>query len=102
MSNFWLLHMGFVVLLVAVGLYCLLTMKNMLKLLIGVEIIVKGVTLALLATGFDRQNVAVAQALAITVIVVEVSVVATALAIVINIYRHTHSLDVRKLTKLKG
>ena len=35
-------------------------------------------------------------------IAIEVSLVATALAIIINIYRHTKSLDIRKLAKLKG
>ena len=35
-------------------------------------------------------------------IVIEVSLVATALALIINIYRHTKSLDVRNLAKLKG
>jgi multisubunit Na+/H+ antiporter MnhC subunit len=94
--------MGFVALLVGAGIYCLLTMKNMIKLLIGVEIIAKGVTLALVASGFARDSLMLAQSLAITVIVVDVAVIATALAIIININRHTKSLDVRKLTKLKG
>lgn len=102
MNNLWILNMGFVALLVGVGLYCLLTMKNTVKLLIGVEIIAKGVTLALVASGYARENLMVAQSLAITVIVVDVAVIATALALIININRHTKSLDVRKLTKLKG
>jgi multisubunit Na+/H+ antiporter MnhC subunit len=58
--------------------------------------------LALIVAGFEHNNIYVAQSLTITFIVVEVSVVATALAIIINIYRHTKSLDIRKLTKLKG
>jgi multisubunit Na+/H+ antiporter MnhC subunit len=98
----WILNMGFVALLVGTGIYCLLTMKNMIKLLIGIEIIAKGVTLALVASGFARNSLMLAQSLAITVIVVDVAVIATALAIIININRHTKSLDVRKLTKLKG
>jgi multisubunit Na+/H+ antiporter MnhC subunit len=102
MNNLWILDMGFVALLIGVGLYCLLTMRNTVKLLIGVEIIAKGVTLALVASGLARQNLMVAQCLAITVIVVDVAVIATALALVINLNRHTKSLDVRKLTKLKG
>ena len=44
----------------------------------------------------------VAQSLVITYIVVEVCLVATALALIINVTRHTKSLDVRKLTRLKG
>lgn len=102
MTNFWFLNMGFVAILLFIGIYCLLTMKNLIKLFIGIEVIAKGITLALIATGFDKNNIMVAQSLAITFIVVEVSIVATALAIIINIYRHTNSLDIRKLTKLKG
>ncbi len=102
MNNLWILNMGFVALLVGIGLYCLLTMRNTVKLLIGVEIIAKGVTLALIASGYARNNLLLAQSLVITVIVVDVAVIATALAIIININRHTKSLDVRKLTKLKG
>ncbi len=102
MNNLWIVNMGFVALLIGTGLYCLLTMKNTVKLLIGVEIIAKGITLALVASGFARNSLMIAQSLAITVIVVDVAVIATALALIININRHTKSLDVRKLTKLKG
>ncbi len=77
-------------------------MRNLIKLFIGVEIISKGVSLALVATGFVKQNILTAQAITVTFIVIEVSVVATALAIIINVYRHTGSLDIRKLSKLKG
>jgi multisubunit Na+/H+ antiporter MnhC subunit len=94
--------MAFVAGLLFVGIYCLLTMKNIIKLFIGIEVVSKGVSLALLATGFVKKNILLAQSLVITFIVVEVSLVATALAIIINIYRHTKSLDIRKLAKLKG
>jgi len=102
MNSTWLLYMAFAALLVAMGIYVLLTMRNLIKLFIGVEIISKGVSLALVATGFVKQNILTAQAITVTFIVIEVSVVATALAIIINVYRHTGSLDVRKLSKLKG
>ncbi|HEX7319793.1 MAG TPA: NADH-quinone oxidoreductase subunit K [bacterium] len=102
MNSAWYLDMSFVAVLLFIGIYCLLTMKNLIKLFIGIEVIAKGITLALMATGWARQSVLFAQSLAITFIVVEVSVVATALAIIINIYKHTGSLDIRKLTKLKG
>ena len=102
MNSAWLLYMAFAALLVFMGIYCLLTMRNLVKLFIGVEIISKGVSLALVATGFVKQNILTAQAITVTFIVIEVSVVATALAIIINVYRHTGSLDIRKLSKLKG
>jgi len=102
MSNYWLVNMGFVAILFFIGIYCLLTMKNLIKLFIGIEVIAKAITLCLIVTGFAKNNILVAQSLAITYIVVEVSVVATAFAIIINIYRHTGSMDIRKLTQLKG
>ncbi len=102
MNSTWLLYMAFAAFLVFTGIYCLLTMRNLIKLFIGVEIISKGVSLALVATGFVKQTILTAQAITVTFIVIEVSVVATALAIIINVYRHTGSLDIRKLAKLKG
>jgi NADH-quinone oxidoreductase subunit K len=102
MNNFWIMNMGAAALLIGIGIYCLLTMKNLVKLLIGIEIMAKGITLALVASGFAKNNLLLAQSLVISVIVVDVAVIATALAIIISINRHTKSLDVRKLTKLKG
>lgn len=102
LMNNWYLNLAFSALLVFIGLYCLLSMRNLIKLLIGVEVIAKGITLALIATSNARGFILTGQSLTITFIVIEVSVVAVALAIIINVYRHTGSLDVKKLTKLKG
>ncbi len=102
MNSSWFVYMAFAAVLLFVGVYCLLTMKNVIKLFIGIEVISKGLSLALLSTGFVAKNTLLAQSLVITFIVVEVCLVATALALIINIYRHTKSLDIRKLTKLKG
>jgi multisubunit Na+/H+ antiporter MnhC subunit len=102
MIDTWLLYLGFAAGLLAIGLYALLTMRNMIKLFIGFEVVSKGVSLALLGTGFAKGNILLAQSLVITFIVVEVSLVATALAIIVNVTRHTQSLDIRNLAKLKG
>jgi NADH:ubiquinone oxidoreductase subunit K len=102
MNSTWFLYMGFAAGLLFVGLYALLTMKNMIKLFIGIEVVSKGVSLALLATGFAKSNILLAQSLVITFIVVEVCLVATALALIVNVTRHTNSLDIRDLAKLKG
>jgi len=102
MNSAWFLYLFFAAALVFAGLYALLTMKNLIKIFIGVEVLGKGVSLALLATGAVKQNVLLAQSLVITYIVVEVSLVATLLALIVNVYRHTKSLDIRKLARLKG
>lgn len=54
MSDFWIVNMFFVGLLFLIGLYCLLAMKNLIKLLIGLELLSKGIMLALIATGFEK------------------------------------------------
>jgi NADH:ubiquinone oxidoreductase subunit K len=102
MSDLWVYCLFFTVLVILIGLYCLFSMRNLVKLLIGLELVSKGILLALIATGFDRNTLMTSQSLAISFIVVEVSVLATALAMIINIYRHTGSLDIRRLTNLKG
>ncbi|MEO0225532.1 MAG: NADH-quinone oxidoreductase subunit NuoK [candidate division WOR-3 bacterium] len=98
----WYFNIAFCGILFFIGLYCLLSMRNLIKLLIGIEVIAKGITLAIISTANAKGFIFTGQCLAITFIVIEVSVVAVALAIIINIYRHTRSLDIRKLTKLKG
>jgi len=102
MSNLWFLYLFFSALLIFTGIYCLLTMRNLIKLFIAVEVISKGVSLVIIATSAVKNSILLAQSLAITYIVVEVSLVATALALIINIYKKNKSLDVRSLSKLKG
>jgi len=102
MINSWYLYLFFSIALLLAGLLGLLTKRNLIRMFIAIMVIGKGLSLLLISTGFVRDNILVAQALTVTFIVVEVSLVATALALIINIYRTTKSLDVRKLTRLKG
>jgi NADH:ubiquinone oxidoreductase subunit K len=102
MTNTWYLYLFFAAALVFAGLLGLLGKRNLIKLLIAIEVVGKGVSLLVLSTGLAKAHILTAQALVVTYIVIEVSLVATALALVINVYRHTKGLDVRSLTKLKG
>ena len=102
MNSTWFLYMFFTAALLFTGIFCLLTMRNLIKLFIGIEVVSKAVSLALVSTGLAKNSILAAQCLAITYIVVEVSLVATALALIINIYKKTGSLDIRQLSKLKG
>ena len=100
-SHVWLYDLIIVAGLFLLGFVGLLLMRNLVKLLISVEVLTKGVSLALIASGFARQNPYVMQSVVVTLIVVEVTVVAVALALIVNLYRRTGSLDIRKLTDLK-
>ena len=97
----WMYDLIVVAGLFLTGLIGLVVMRNLVKLLISVEVLTKGVSLALVASGFARQNPYLMQSVVVTLIVAEVAVVAIALALVINLYRRTGSLDVRRLTDLK-
>jgi NADH:ubiquinone oxidoreductase subunit K len=97
----WLYDLIAVAIVFLIGFIGLIAMRNLIKLLIAMEVLTKGVSLALIASGFVQRNPYLMQTVVVTLIVVEVVVVAVALALIINIYRRTGSLDIRRLTKLK-
>ena len=91
-----------VVLTVIVGMYCLLTTRNLIRALIGLEVLTKGVTLLIILTGYVSNQIALAQSLAITLIVIEVAVIVVAVSIVLCIYRRTAGIDARSIREIKG
>ena len=93
---------AFTVLLAITGLYCVMATRNFIRVLLGLEIITKAVTLLLVVAGWMNGRMAVAQALAVTLIVIEVVVIAVAAGVILAVYKHTDTLDVRRLRNLKG
>ena len=98
---FGIFGIGVVVTLV-IGFYTLLTTRNLIRALIGLEVLTKGITLLIVVAGRVGGQMGLAQALAITLIVIEVAVVVVAVAIILCVYRHTESLDPAHLRELKG
>jgi NADH-quinone oxidoreductase subunit K len=90
------------VLLLAIGIYSLFVTKNLLRVLISVEILMKAVTLLFVAAGFITGNEESMQALVIIVIVIEVVLLVIATGIVIGAYRKNGALDTTRLNNLKG
>ena len=95
-----LLASGFLVVLL--GLYMMILYRNLLRLIIGIELVAKGVTLILLGAGVARQSMAFIQSLLVTFIIVETVLAAVILALAIRAYQVHGSLDIRLLSKLKG
>lgn len=91
-----------IILLFITGIYCLLATRNLIRILIALEILTKGVTLLLIAAGYATGQEALAQALVITLIIIEVVVIAVAAGIVIGLHKYNETLDTRKLRNLKG
>jgi len=84
------------------GIYCVVMTYNMVKLLIGLELMIKAVTFLLIVAGYVTNNMANAQALVITLIVIEVVIMTVAVGVVLGIYFYTGSLDSRLIRRLKG
>lgn len=92
----------FIISLFIIGLYCMLASYNLIRVLIGLELVIKAVTLLLILAGYINGHTALSQALVITLIVAEVVLIAVAVGVVLGIYKHNDSLDVRGIRKLKG
>ncbi len=91
-----------IIMLFIAGLYCILVTRNLMRVLIGLELLTKAVTLLLIVAGYVTGRVALAQAIVITLIVIEVVVIAVMAGVILSIYRHTGSLDAQNVKTLKG
>ncbi len=92
----------FVLVLFIIGLYCVIVTTNLIRALIGIEILIKAVTLLLIVAGYITGHVALAQSLVITLVVIEVVFMVVAVGVVLGAYQHYNSLDAGNLRKLKG
>jgi len=102
MSTFFKLSFVFIPLLFVVGFYCIIITHNLIRTLIGLELITKAVTLLLVVVGFATDHIALMQSYIITLIIIEVVVISVAAGIVINVAKKTGSLDARNLRTMKG
>ena len=91
-----------IIMLFIAGLYCILVTRNLMRVLIGLELLMKAVTLLLIVAGYAVGRTGLAQAIVITLIVIEVVVIAVMAGVILSIYRHTGSLDASNVKDLKG
>ncbi|HIP95873.1 MAG TPA: NADH-quinone oxidoreductase subunit K [Anaerolineae bacterium] len=97
-----LLNTSLIVLLFLIGLFCLLTRRNIIKQVIGLKIMLQGVTLSLVHAGHLLGDVRFAETMVISALIVEAVVIAIALALIVNVFRHYPSGDVDRLNRLRG
>ena len=89
-------------LLFLIGLLCLLTRRSVIKQVIGIKIMLQGVTLSLINAGYQSGDVRFAETMVISALVVETIVIAIAMALIINIFRRDPTGDIDQLDRLKG
>lgn len=90
------------IILFGIGLYAVATQRNLVKIIIGVEIMMNGGIMAFVAMAtLGAYITTLPMAFAIILISLGGSTTAVALAIIIVAYRHYKTLDVRELKRLK-
>jgi multicomponent Na+:H+ antiporter subunit C len=90
------------ILLIAMGIYCVAAKRDLIKIVLGIEIMTSGVNLNLIIMGLGSNGVdALAQSMALISMTIGACVAAVALSIIINAFRHYGTTDVRKLRRLR-
>jgi NADH:ubiquinone oxidoreductase subunit K len=91
-----------VVLLLIVGFYGLLITRNLIKIVLVLQTLVKAVVIALVLGGKASGNLGLGQSLAATVIVADTVVAVVALALAVQVRRRVGTLDLAKISTLRG
>lgn len=95
----------FAIALYIVGIYCLATKRNMMRLILGIEILVNAANLNFIVfAAYAMPNFvdSMGHSFASISIGLAGAVSAVALAIVVLVFRHYGTLDVEELKRLRG
>ncbi len=90
------------VLMLAVGFYSIVVTRNLMRILLSVEILTKSVTLLMIGAGYMTGNMGQAQSYVITIIIVEVMILVVATGLVFGVYNKTGSLNTKDINNLQG
>jgi len=99
MTTLW--FAGALLLLMA-AVYGLLLARNLIKIIIIVQILIKASMLALVVAGEAIGQLALGQSLAVTVIVADTIVVVIGLALAIRAQKQLGTLNVDQIVELEG
>ena len=88
--------------LLGIGFYGLLITRNLIKVVMMLQILIKAVVLALVFAGKISGNLGLGQSIAATVIVADTIVAVVGLALAVQVRRRFGTLDVPKISTLKG
>lgn len=104
-----------VISLFCLGLYTILANNNLIKIIIGINIMDSSLVLFLVTLGYKPKGTApiidqnypvivdpIPHALALTAIVIGASITALMLLLTIKLHRNYHTLDIREIRRLKG
>jgi len=100
----WLdpVNLSLAIALFLIGLFCLISRRNVIKQLIGLKIMLQGVTLSLVQASQVIGDPWLGEAMVISSLIVEAVIIAVALALIVNVFRHYPSGDIDRLDRLRG
>lgn len=91
-----------VILLLAVGFYGLLITRNLIKIVVVLQLLVKSVVLAFVLAGKVSGHPGIGESVAATVIVADTIVAVVALALAVQVRIRFGTLDIPKISSLRG
>lgn len=102
--NFSLLNVAVIGVLglLGIGFYGLLVCRNLFKVVVALQILVKAALLALVSAGYASGRINLGQSLAITVIVADTIVAVIGMALGVQIQRQLGTLDLKDLARMRG
>jgi len=99
----YLLYLVGSLLLFLIGLSCLAVRRDLIRLLMGIEIMFNAANLNFIALSIQKAGYVdpLAHSVVMMAIVLDGCVIAVGLVMVLNVYKHFKSLDVRRLRRLR-
>jgi len=89
------------IMLLLIGIYCLVVTRNLIRIILGIEVLTKAATLLMIGAGYVNKRMDVAQSYVVTIIVIEVVLLIISVGILYSIHKKTGSIDVKQISNLK-
>lgn len=102
MTDLFFLYFIASLLIFLLGLYCVISQRNLLRIVIGIEIMGKAVILNFITAGYYQNNTGASQAIVVTAILIDVIMVSVMLALVVNVFRLNRGILTDGFAGLKG
>ncbi len=87
--------------LLGIGFYCLIITRNLLKLVVALQVLIKGAMLAIIFAGSLTGKMETAQSMALTIIVADTIVAVIGLAMSIQVRQLTGTSNIRSISTLR-
>lgn len=87
--------------LLAIGIYGLLAIRNMIKMIIVLQVLVKTALLAMVAAGYITGQIDLGQSFALTILAADTVVAVIVLALAVQIRQQIGTLDIADLSQLR-